>query len=311
VALPGLPILAPFARHPRGAAVASAIALSLTGVLYLASGASPSTASAYRCLLVIPVLWWLTTREERIVGTRSWAQRRWALLAGVFFAIDLVLFHHGIRLMGAGLATVMSNLQVVIVLVVTWLALGERPANAQLFGVPLAIVGVVLISGVLGGGAYGKDPGAGVLIGLAVAASYAAYLMLLRKGRDRDHVAGPILDATIGCGVTSVVVGVIAGDFQLWPGAQAMAWLAVMAVSSQLIAGLMVAIALPRLPSVTTSLLLLVQPILSVAWAMLLVGERPSTAQLAGVGCVLAGVTLGSLPLDRMARRVRFTMRAS
>lgn len=245
------------------------------------------------------------------MGPRSWAQRRWALLAGVFFAIDLILFHHGIGLMGAGLATVMSNLQVVIVLVITWLVLGERPAAAQLVGVPLAIAGVVLISGVLGGGAYGRDPGAGVLIGLAVAASYAAYLMLLRKGRDRDHVAGPILDATIGCGVTSVVVGVVAGDLQVWPGLESMAWLAVMAVSSQLVAGLMVAIALPRLPSVTTSLLLLVQPILSVAWAMLLVGERPSPAQLAGVGCVLAGVTLGSLPLDRMARRVRITMRTS
>ncbi|MFN8620531.1 MAG: hypothetical protein U0869_07295 [Chloroflexota bacterium] len=39
--------------------------------------------------------------------------------------------------------------------------------------------------------------------------------------------------------------------------------------------------------------------------AMLLVGERPSPAQLAGVGLVLAGVTLGTLPLGRVTGRMR------
>lgn len=274
-------------------------------MLYLLSEASPSTASAYRCLLVVPFLVVLTVREERVTGSRPWAVRRWTLLAGVCFAVDLILFHHGIGLMGAGLATVMSNLQVVLVLLFSWLVLRERPSGPQLLGVPLALAGVVLISGIVGGGAYGRDPLAGVLVGLLVAASYAAYLILLRKGRDRAHVAGPILDATIACGVASVLVGLLAGDLQVWPGASTMGWLFLMGLGSQLVAGLMVAIALPRLPSVTTSLLLLIQPILSVAWAMLLVDERPSPAQLAGVGLVLAGVTLGSLPLGRMAGRMR------
>jgi drug/metabolite transporter (DMT)-like permease len=285
--------------------VLSACVLSTTGILYLASGASPSTASAYRALLAIPVLAVLAAREERVVGPRPWVARRWALLAGVMFAVDLIFFHHGIDLMGAGLATVMSNLQVVVVLLVTWAVLHERPTDPQLVGVPLALGGVVLISGILGGEAYGEDPQLGVLVGLIVAASYAAYLMLIRKGRDRVHVAGPILDASIGCAVASIVGGLVAGDLQAWPGADAMAILLVMALGPQVAAGMLLAIALPRLPAVTTSLLLLVQPVLSVILAMLLVGERPSLTQLAGVGLVLAGVTLGSLPLGRIATRVR------
>jgi drug/metabolite transporter (DMT)-like permease len=287
------------------AVVAAAVALSFTGILYIAAGASPSTASAYRCLLVVPFLVVLARSEDRAVGPRPWAVRRWALLAGVFFAADLILFHHSIGLMGAGLATVMSNLQVVIVLVVTWIVLRERPTRPQLVGVPLALAGVVLISGVLGGAVYGRDPQAGVLVGLLVAASYAAYLMLIRKGRDRTHVAGPILDATIACGVSSVLAGLAVGDFQVWPGAASMGWLFLMGLGSQLAAGLLVAIALPRLPAVTTSLLLLVQPMLSVLLAMLLVDERPSPGQLAGVGLLLLGVTLGSLPLGRLASRLR------
>ena len=88
--------------------------------------------------------------------------------------------------MGAGLATVLSNLQVVIVLAAAWLIWGERPTRPQLLGVPLALLGVALISGLLGGDAYGSDPVLGTLLGLGVAAAYSAYLLLLRKGRDLD-----------------------------------------------------------------------------------------------------------------------------
>jgi drug/metabolite transporter (DMT)-like permease len=109
--------------------------------------------------------------------------------------------------------------------------------------------------------------------------------------------------------VASVAVGVVAGDFQFWPGWTAMGWLLLMGLGSQLIAGLLVAIALPRLPGVTTSLLLLIQPVLSVLLAMLLVDERPSPVQLAGVGLVLAGVALGTLPLGRVAERARRSAR--
>ena len=42
-------------------------------------------------------------------------QQRLALLAGMFFAADLIFWHQAIADVGAGLATVLGNLQVVIV----------------------------------------------------------------------------------------------------------------------------------------------------------------------------------------------------
>ena len=300
-----IPFLTYFARHPRFALVPATFLLAFTGILYLASGTTPATASAYRCLLAVPLLVVLARIEDRSAGPRSWRARRWSLLAGVFFAADLIFFYHGVLLMGAGLARVMSNLQVVIVLVVSWLVLRERPSGAQLLGVPLALMGVVLISGVLGGAVYGRDPRLGVLVGIVVAASYAGFLLLIRKGRDRHHVAGPILDSSIACALTSIVVGLAVGEFQPWPGLESMAILLLMGLGPQLAAGILIAVALPRLPAVTTSLLLLIQPVLAVVLAMLIINERPSPMQLAGVGLVLAGVTLGSLPLSRIAARAR------
>jgi drug/metabolite transporter (DMT)-like permease len=283
-----------FETHARSAALVAALALSFTAVAFALSEVSPATATVFRAAYALPFLWWLARREDRVAGGRPWLARRWALLAGVFFAIDLVLFHQAILLMGAGLASVMSNLQVVVVLVAAWLIWGERPSLRQALGIPVALVGILLISGLLDADAYGSDPVAGSLLGILVAFSYAAYLLLIRKGRDLEHAAGPVFDASLACALTGVVAGVATSSLELTPALPGHAWLMLLAVSGQVVGSVLIAVALPRLPAATTSLILLVQPVLAVLIAMVLLDERPSTAQLVGVGLVIGGVLLGS-----------------
>jgi drug/metabolite transporter (DMT)-like permease len=284
-----------FDDHPRSAALAAALGLSFTAIFFALSESSPSTATVYRCLYAIPILWWLARREDRVAGTRPWRIRRWAFLAGIFFAIDLLFFHQSILLMGAGLASVLSNLQVVVVVVAAWFIWGERPSAAQAIGIPIALAGIVLISGVLGGDAYGADPVLGSVLGIIVATTYAAYLLLLRKGRDRKHAAGPILDSTIACAAAALAAGVVIGDFEPIPTLPAHVWLLLLALSAQVGGSVALAVALPRLPAATTSLILLVQPVLAVIFAMLILSESPSAMQLLGVSLVMGGVLLGSI----------------
>ena len=80
--------------------------------------------------------------------------------AGIFFAIDLELYHHTIGLVGAGLATVLGNTQVVFVALLAWLLLRERLPLRTALAIPLVLAGVTLISGVIGSGAYGAEPAA-------------------------------------------------------------------------------------------------------------------------------------------------------
>jgi len=271
------------------------VGLSLTGILFVLSETSPSTATVYRCLYALPVLWWLARREDAAHGRRPWRVRRWAVLAGLFFAADLLLFHQSILLMGAGLATVLSNLQVVVVLIAAWIIWAERPSLVQAAGIPVALAGILLISGILGGDAYGADPVLGAVLGVFVALTYAAYLLLMRKGRQRDRAAGPILDSTAACLGGALVVGVVSGDFVASPTLPGQLWLLLLALSAQVAGGLLLAVALPRLPAATTSLILLVQPVLAVAFAMLILAERPSATQLLGMALVIAGVMFGSV----------------
>src|SRR5438270_7626402 len=116
-------------RNVRICAVLGAMAIAFSSILVRLSHASPSTAAIFRCAYALPVLGLLAWLEDRRFDGRSWTERRWALGSGVFFAADLLLWHHSIRDIGAGLGTVLANIQVVLVPLVAWAWLSERPGR--------------------------------------------------------------------------------------------------------------------------------------------------------------------------------------
>jgi drug/metabolite transporter (DMT)-like permease len=95
------------------------------------------------------------------------------------------------------------------------------------------------------------------------------------------------------------------GDLDLAPPLASLGWLAVLGVTSQSIGYLCISLALPRLPAVVTSIILLVQPPLTVLLSVLLLDERPSVAQLAGVALVIGGIAVATVPLARLRDGLR------
>jgi drug/metabolite transporter (DMT)-like permease len=282
---------------PRLAALSGATFLAFSGIFYRFSGASPSTATVFRCLYALPFLAFLGRNEGRDHGARSARGRALALAAGVFFAFDLLFWQHSIEQVGAGLATVLANLQVVVVAIVGWLLLGERPSGRLLAALPLAVGGTVLISGVLEDGAYGDNPLLGVGFGLAAAVSYAGYLLLIRRANPGGRYPwSSLLDASASAAASAAVVGLAVGDLVLTPAWPAHGWLFLVAITSQVVGYGLVNFALPHLPAAVTSLLLLIQPVVTVAAAALLLAEAPSPLQLAGVALILGGVLLAAAP---------------
>jgi drug/metabolite transporter (DMT)-like permease len=225
-----------------------------------------------------------------------------AWLAGVFFAADLILWHNAIELVGAGLATVLGNVQVVLVGLLAWALLGERPDRSSLAAIPIVGLGVVLISGALEQGAYGSNPQLGAVYGVLTGIAYAGFLLVLRQGsKDLRRPAGPLFTATLSSAICCAAIGAAIGDLDLTPSLSATGWLVVLALSSQVVGWLLISSSLPRLPAVVTSILLTLQPVLSVIFAALIVDESPSRLQLAGAGCILAGLivaTVGRRPVQ-------------
>ena len=282
--------------RPVAAAVLGALVIAFSAILVRLSHASPSTAAVFRCAYALPVLVVLAWREDRRFGPRRARERRLALIAGVFFAADLICWHHAIEDVGAGLATVLANLQIVLVGALAWAVLDERPERSTLVAVPVVLSGVVLISGVLGEAAYGADPARGAVYGVGTGFAYAGFLLVLRQaGGDLRRPAGPLLDATFSATVCAIVAGAVIGDLDLVPSWPAHGWLALLALSSQVLGWMLISVSLPRLPAALTSLLLTIQPVGSVILGVVLLSEQPSGIQLAGVAVVLGGVTLANL----------------
>ena len=262
---------------------------------------SPATGTVYRALFGLPLLVLVALAEQRRYGGLPRRSMRLAAIAGIFFAGDLLFWHHAIEAVGAGLATVLGNLQVLVVGVVAFLVFGERPSRSTVAALPVVLVGVVLISGVVGEGAYGADPALGVVLGLLTAVCYAGYLLVMRVGgRDPRRPAGPVAIATFVTAIVAMGAGTVGGDLDMTPGPASLFWLALLGVTAQSLGYLFISISLPRLPAVITSIILLAQPVMTVALSMVLLDERPSPAQLFGVALVIGGIAIATVPVARL-----------
>ena len=288
--------LSTLARRPALTVLVGAVAISFSGILFRLSHTSPSTGAFYRCAWALPALWLITRWEDRRWGKRPMRARWFAWLAGVFLALDLVLWHNAIEQVGAGLATVLGNVQVVLVGLIAWLLWRERPQNALLLAIPVVLVGVILISGIAEHGAYGKNPGLGAGLGVLTGLAYTGFLLALREGgRGIVGPAGPLFDATLAGAVGCLILGFAVGDLDLTPSWSAQGWLILLAVSSQVLGWLLIAILLPRLPAAVTSVSLTFQPVCSVLFAAVILSESPSELQLVGAAGILCGLVIASL----------------
>ncbi|HEX3925800.1 MAG TPA: DMT family transporter [Streptosporangiaceae bacterium] len=282
-------------RRPLLLAAAGASCISASAILVKLAGTGAATTAFYRCGLALPVLVMLALTERRRHGPRPWTAHRGALVAGLLLSVDLVLWNHAIAEVGAGIATVLGNLQVLFVALAAWALFSERPERRFLVALPVVMVGVVLVSGLVGGRATGEThPLAGIGYGIGTSLAYAAFLLIFRRSSAGAHVAAPLAEATAGAALGSLVLGLVFGELQWRIGWPAFGWLLLLSLTSQTIGWLLITSSLPRLSAAISSLILLLQPAASMLLAFVVLGERPTLIQVAGAVVVCVGVLAAS-----------------
>jgi drug/metabolite transporter (DMT)-like permease len=106
----------------------------------------------------------------------------------------------------------LCNIQVVLVGLLAWILLRERPHNSSLAAIPVVGFGVVLISGVLEQGAYGSNPKLGAVYGVLTGVAYSGFLLTLRQGsKDLRRAAGPLYTATLSSAIFCALIGLVVG----------------------------------------------------------------------------------------------------
>ncbi len=282
----------------RPVAVFGAIVISFSAIFFRLADVSSATASFHRPFLALPFLLAITLLQRSQGRPARLARERLAsVAAGALMGVAFLLWNVAISAIGAGLATVLGNSQVIFVGLAAWVLQGERPSRAALLGIPVVLLGALATSGLGGEAAYGDAPLSGVLFGLANGLTYAAFLILFRNlNRGRGLAAGLLGDASLGAALVTLAIGLTTEpNFQLVPQPAAAGWLFASAIGPQVIGWLAILYALPRLPALDTSVVLLLQPVLTVLWAWWLLAETPSVVQLVGVALVLSAVAIVSV----------------
>ena len=277
-------------------ALFGAMLLSFAPLLYIRSDTSPVTGAFFRMLYALPILiflvWYLNRDDPR--GIRN---RALAFSAGLLLAIDFVGYHSAIDYIGSGIATLIGNSQVVIVTLVSWWMFGERPNRMIVFALPMVMLGLILISGIWDDEPYGDDPIKGVVGGIVAAIFYSSFLILYRfSNRIQAPSVNLQLDATAGAATGLLIAGIMPLsrldiepiDFSFnWPGH---GWIILLAASCQVIGWIAITYALPRLPAAHTSFAILLQPVLTILWGVIILSENPSIQQIGGMSLIFAAI---------------------
>lgn len=179
------------------------------------------------------------------------------------------------------------------------LFLGERPAVWQLVGIPLALVGVVLVAAGQGGGGPGAPSLGSRTTGLWLAAAwallYGVFLSLFAEaagggGAGNSGEIWAVLTSRVTLLTTVAVVPLVRGtSLRLHRGA-----LPLVTLNGLLILGGVTAFAAATSAGLVSvvSVLATLSPLITVALAVILLRERLARTQHVGLAAAMAGIVL-------------------
>ncbi|MEA2340240.1 MAG: hypothetical protein QOG11_317 [Solirubrobacteraceae bacterium] len=276
-----------------------------------AAGAGVLTLLSVRFALAAGALWAIVglRRGPRGAGPRARPRRSLglalALGAGVY-AVEAGLFYAALSRMDASVTELLLYGYPGIVLAAAAL-LGRERVSAQRAGaLGVALGGVALV--MLGGAGGALDP-LGVVLALGAAVAYAGYVLAA------DHLGGDLepleLAALIATGAAAAlaVAGLASGSLhpealglRAWADAAALAALCTVLPMVTLYAGLR------RVGPATASIVSCAEPVLTVALAVALLGERLGPVQAVGGALVVLAVLLlqrrGTVHVDAPSARL-------
>jgi drug/metabolite transporter (DMT)-like permease len=288
------------ADAPRAAGTAQTIALAalLLGACAIAfapifvrlSETGPTASAFWRTALAVPFLWAWSVATPRTVGDHGNPLATPMLLAGLFFAGDLAVWHFSILFTTVANSTLLANLAPIFVTVGAWLLFGQRVTRTFLTGMAIAMGGAFVLVGPSFG--LGGPQLLGDALGVVTAMFYGAYMLAVKHLREARSTARIMAVSTTVCAVALLPLALVSGETML--PATGAGWLTLfgLALVCQTAGQSLIAYAMAHLPASFSSVSLLLQPAMATLYAWAILSERAGAAQLAGGAVILAGIWL-------------------
>ncbi len=240
-------------------------------------------------MLAFPA-WRLTGRNPSPTANsrHEWV---WSALGGVTFAANIALWCSALNYTSASAVTLLDNTAPVWVGLIGWLALGQKQVARYWLGLLVTLGGAALMIGLDTLGSM-TDQMTGNLIAVASGLTYALYLMVTSRARQTlDSLQYSFRVSAIGA-VSLLAVSMGLGLFAEPLPLRSYILIFIMALTSQVIAWLLVNHSLGVLPAAAASIALVGQPLVSTILGMLLINEVPKPLQAVGGALCLGGILL-------------------
>jgi drug/metabolite transporter (DMT)-like permease len=280
---------------PLLALLAGAIALGSSPILVRLSELEPTATAFYRVALAAPafLLFAFAYGKPASLSRSSragWIELLWLVAAGGFFAVDLLCLHWSLRRTSVVNATLFLNFAPIFVSLGAWVAFRTLPAPRTVLSYIIAFCGVALLVGSVSTFEPGKL--VGDALGLAAGAAYGAYLLVVSRFRHTTPTSVVMGVTTLSCACFLLPATLAMGE-SLLP-ATGTAWVTLLALALITHAGGqgLLVFAMKYFPAFTSSVTLLLQPVVAACGAWIIFNETLGIWQILGGGIVLLGILL-------------------
>lgn len=270
------------------------LSLSALAVAFAHIGAGG--AGFYR-MLIASVLFYLLLRVRRQPARLAHPRaRRYTALAGVFLAIDLILWHHSIYIVGPGIGSILTNCQVFFMTLLGLCLLKEKPSLYFVASISLAFVGLYLLLLPEMDSALGIQ---GVVYGVLSGLAYAVCVYYLKVTTQLPQGGGDKIAQMLYLSLwaAGVMLGyaLLRGESLAIADQQTFYMLVIYGVLVQFVGWLLVNRSIGAISLGLAGLILLLEPVITYFIDVAFLDKASSAMQITGALVTVLAVYIGSI----------------
>ena len=269
------------------ALLAGNIAIAFGPLLVRFADSGPIATGFWRLALATPFLFLVGYRFGFRFSALGKSTIWLAIIAGLFFGIDIILWHIGIFQTKMANATLFANCASLILVVYGIFVARKMPSKWESAAVLFAFVGAALLMGQ----SLDLSPlhFQGDILSLGAGLTYTVYLVLMMRVRQNTESWGALGMASAVAAVILLTGSIVAGEQVIptvwWP-------VILLAFTSQFFGQGCLTYALPHFSPLVIGLALLFQPALSAAAGWLAFGETLTAMDFMGSALVMIALVL-------------------